>query len=195
MVQFDEFVTQYYNQFVEALATFDREPLKDILKVMDRLLETGGSLWVAGNGGSAAIANHTVCDMTKGTHVEQLPVLKSHSLACNIPMMTALSNDISYDDVFSRQLEYYLKPEDAVLLVSSSGNSTNVVKACEFANAQGNPTIAFVGFRGGRLKDIAAHHVWIPVENYGIVEDIHQSLMHVLSQYVRSRADNASSTP
>jgi D-sedoheptulose 7-phosphate isomerase len=99
-------------------------------------------------------------------------------------MLTALGNDISYDAVFSQQLKYYLGKDDALLLVSSSGNSPNVVKACEYANSCGVPTIAFVGFKGGRLRDIARHSVWIPIENYGMAEDAHQSLMHVTTQYI-----------
>jgi len=103
-------------------------------------------------------------------------------------MLTALGNDISYDDVFSEQLKYYLKDEDALLVVSSSGNSPNVVKAVEQATAAGVPTIAFVGFKGGKLKEIAQHVVHIEVENYGIVEDTHQSLIHALTQYMKARA-------
>jgi phosphoheptose isomerase len=114
------------------------------------------------------------------------------SLSSNIPMLTAIGNDIGYDEVFSLQLSYYVKPGDALLLVSSSGNSPNVVQACEFANGQSIPTIAFVGFKGGKLKEIAKHCVWIPVENYGIVEDTHQSLIHVVSQYMKRRVQRAS---
>jgi phosphoheptose isomerase len=124
---------------------------------------------------------------SKGTHVDGTPPLRSISLASNGAMITALANDIAYDRVFSEQLKYYLQPNDAVLLVSSSGNSPNVVKACEYANERGVPTIAFVGFKGGKLKELAKHVVWIPVDNYGIVEDAHQSLIHVMTQYIRSK--------
>jgi phosphoheptose isomerase len=89
--------------------------------------------------------------------------------------------------VFSEQLKYYLTENDAVLLVSSSGNSPNVVAACQYANERGVPTIAFVGFKGGKLAELAKHVIWIPIENYGIVEDSHQSLIHVLTQYLRAR--------
>jgi len=121
--------------------------------------------------------------------------MRSVSLAANGAMLTALANDLSYDQVFRQQLKYYLKPGDAVLLVSSSGNSPNVVQACEYANSMGAPTIAFVGFKGGKLAELAKHVVWIQVENYGIVEDTHQSLIHVLTQYLKARADSAASTP
>lgn len=184
MPDFDEFLDGYYDRFIEALREFDRKPLSGVLKVFERLVEREATLWVAGNGGSAAIANHTVCDVTKGTFVSGQKPLRCISLAANVPIFTALGNDIGYEEVFRTQLQYYLKPDDALLLVSSSGNSPNVVKACEYANEAGIPTIAFVGFEGGRLKDIAQHSIWIPIDNYGIVEDTHQSLIHALTQFI-----------
>ncbi len=189
MTEFKDFVDDYYARFVQALQSFDRAPLQGVLAVIDQVMAADGVVWVAGNGGSAAISNHAVCDLTKWTHVEGQATLSCHSLASNMPMVTALGNDIGYEDVFRRQLHYYLRPKDAVLLVSSSGNSPNVVNACTYANERNVPTIAFVGFKGGKLKELATHCVWVPVENYGIVEDAHQSLMHVLTQYIRVRAD------
>jgi phosphoheptose isomerase len=102
-------------------------------------------------------------------------------------MITAIGNDIGYEQIFRQQLQYYLGPKDAVLLVSSSGNSPNVVAACEYAKDRGVPTIAFVGFRGGKLKEIADHVVHVEIDNYGIAEDTHQSVMHVLTQYIKSQ--------
>ena len=189
IMEFEEFLEDYYRRFIDALESFDRSTLTPVLKVFEDIAISSGTLWVAGNGGSAAISDHTVCDSTKWTYVEGQPPLRSISLASNTPMITALANDLDYEDVFSRQLTYYLKPGDAVLLVSSSGNSPNIVKACEYANSRGIPTVAFVGFHGGKLKEIAKHTVWIPVENYGISEDTHQSLMHVITQYLRLQAE------
>ncbi len=187
MLDFQDFVSDYYRRFAETLTTFDKTPLTGVLSVIDRVLENDGILWVAGNGGSAAISNHTCCDMTKGTHTEGCAILRCQSLVANVPLLTAIGNDIGYEQTFEKQVEYYIRERDALLLVSSSGNSPNVVRACELANSQGIETIAFVGFKGGKLKEIAAHCVWVPVENYGIVEDTHQSLIHVLSQYMKQR--------
>jgi D-sedoheptulose 7-phosphate isomerase len=187
--EFENFVDDYYERFVQALREFDRTPLTPICETLERVRDAGGTVWVAGNGGSAAIADHTVCDTTKGTHVDGVSPLRSVSLSANGPMITALANDLSYEDVFRQQLVYYLGPKDAVLLVSSSGNSPNVVAACRYAKEQGVPTIAFVGFEGGELRRMADHAIWIPVDNYGIAEDTHQSLMHLLTQYLRMRAE------
>lgn len=187
MTDFERFALEYYARFSEALLDFDKGALNEVLAVFDGVIERGGILWTAGNGGSAAIADHTVCDCSKGTHTPGAQPFRTISLASNVPMITALANDISYDDVFSEQLKYYLTDRDALLVVSSSGNSPNVVKACEYAKAQGVPTVAFVGFKGGKLAEIADTVVHIKVENYGIVEDIHQSLIHVLTQYMAAR--------
>jgi phosphoheptose isomerase len=186
--EFQEFVRDYYQRFSEALLSFDKGPMSDVLSVIDRVHKADGILWVAGNGGSAAIANHTCCDMTKGTHTEGCKILRCQSLSANVPILTAIGNDIGYEQTFSKQVEYYIRENDALLLVSSGGNSPNVVNACQLANDLGVETIAFVGFRGGKLKEIAKHCVWIPVDNYGIVEDAHQSLIHVISQYMKHRA-------
>lgn len=188
MAEFQSFISDYYDRFVHVLQTFDKTPLTGVLEVVDQVVAGGGTLWVAGNGGSAAISNHTTCDMTKGTHVDGHPVLRCMSLVANMPLLTAIANDISYNQVFAQQVRYYMDRNDALLLVSSSGNSPNVVRACEAANERGIPTLAFVGFGGGKLKELAKHTVWVPVDNYGIIEDVHQSLIHAVSQFIRQRS-------
>ena len=185
--QFDQFVADYYSRFAAATLAFDKSALGGVLDVLNNVAAAGGTLWLAGNGGSAAIADHSVCDISKGTYKDGHPPLRAVSLSANGPLLTALGNDLSYDEVFSEPLKYYLTDKDAVLLVSSSGNSENVVRACEVANAQGVPTIAFTGFSGGRLAKLARHSIHIPVDNYGIVEDLHQSLIHVLTQYMMAQ--------
>lgn len=182
------FVTDYYRRFAETIQAFELGPLADVQAVIDDVRKAGGTLWVAGNGGSAAIADHIVCDCAKGTYVEGQPPLRTVALTSNGPILTALGNDISYDTVFSEQLKYYLTDKDALLVVSSSGNSPNVVNACAYANERGVPTIAFVGFKGGKLKDIARHVMHVEADNYGIVEDMHMSFIHVLTQYMTARA-------
>jgi len=134
------------------------------------------------------MADHIVCDTAKGTYVEGQPPFRTISLMANDAILTALGNDVSYEDGISEQLKYYLKPGDAFLVVSSSGNSPNVVKAVEYANAQGAETVAFVGFKGGKLNEVAKTSVHIAVDNYGIVEDLHMSLIHVLTQYMKARS-------
>ena len=185
MDDFSRFVEDYYARFTAVLQRIDAGTLQRIMDVFRNVAERGGTIWVAGNGGSAAIADHTVCDMTKGTYTDGAQPIRCVSLASNGPLLTAIANDIRYDQVFRHQLVLCLQPQDAVMLVSSSGNSPNVVEACRYAKERGVPTIAFVGFTGGELGRLADHVVWIQMDNYGIVEDAHQSVMHVLTQYMK----------
>jgi phosphoheptose isomerase len=110
-----------------------------------------------------------------------------HSLVANIEIATAIANDLSYGRLFSFQLESYGSPDDVLVAISSSGNSDNIVGALECAKRKGMTTIAMVGFSGGKAKELADIVLHVDNRNYGVVEDVHQSLMHVLAQYIRQR--------
>jgi phosphoheptose isomerase len=183
------FAEEYFGSFATVIGTLAREPLDKVVEILDEVRLHGGTLWVAGNGGSAAISDHLVCDCTKATHVPDAGTLRAVSLTSNGALLTALANDIDYSQVFRVQLEYYLRADDAVLLISSSGSSPSVVAACEYARERGVPTIAFVGFDGGKLRTLADVTIWVPVRNYGICEDAHQAIMHCITQYMRARSD------
>lgn len=185
---FPGFVMDYYARFARALQDVDADALTAVLAVLDKVAAKGGTLWLAGNGGSAGIADHAVCDITKGAYTEGNPPFRAVSLAANGPLLTALGNDVSYDDIYSEPVKFYAQDGDALLVVSSSGNSENVVRALRAAKAKGIPTIAFTGFKGGRLAEEADVLVHVPVDNYGIVEDLHMSFVHVLTQWMKLRA-------
>jgi D-sedoheptulose 7-phosphate isomerase len=184
MDDFDQFVSDYHDRLIRGLRSVDRVALAGVLEVFLGVAERGTTLYVAGNGGSASLSDHAACDLAKGTHADGHPPLRAVSLASNAAMITAIANDVAYDMVYRRQLEIYLRDGDAVLFVSASGSSPNVVEACRYANKRGVATIAFVGFAGGELARIAGHVVHVPIHDYGVAEDVHQGLMHVLSQYV-----------
>ena len=136
----------------------------------------GGRIFAAGNGGSAAISEHLSCDWQKGVHVAGKACLKVHCLTSNTSLFTAIANDYGYDKSFAFQLELAeLEKRDVVLLISSSGNSENVVQAMRFAKEKGCKVIGMSGFSGGKLKaesDISLH---VPFDNYGLVEDGHRA--------------------
>jgi phosphoheptose isomerase len=128
-----------------------------------------------------------VCDHTKGTRADTEIHPKVHSLVSNIEITTAIANDIAYDQVFSYQLRSYSVPGDVLVAISSSGSSPNVVNALEWAKANRVHTIAMTGFSGGKAAKIADISLHVDAHNYGVVEDVHQSLMHALAQYMRQR--------
>lgn len=181
---FVAFAKSYQEQFIAQVKAWDVKALEQLKDELLAARARGGTVFVAGNGGSAAVANHFECDASKGTHVEGHPPLATRSLSANPSMLTALGNDLGFEHVFEKQLLYFATPKDLVVLVSSSGNSPNVVKACEFAKAKGLRTVALVGFGGGKLKELADVALHVPLHNYGIVEDMHQACVHLVTQYL-----------
>jgi phosphoheptose isomerase len=165
--------------------------LQKAADALDALYAARNVLYVCGNGGSAAIADTFVCDHAKLVQTDTILVPRVHSLASNGPMVTAIANDLSYADVFAYQLRTLAQPGDALLCISASGDSENVVRAASWAKANNHTVIAFTGFSGGRLRGLADISLHVDGDNYGVIEDTHQSLMHVLAQYVRLRRMDA----
>ena len=107
------------------------------------------------------------------------------SLASNVELITAIANDIGYDDVFAYQIRTQARPGDVLLAISSSGRSPNIIRALRAARNSGVSTIALTGFGGGDARRIADVCIHVDASNYGIVEDLHQAIMHALAQYIR----------
>ena len=182
MKSFDE----YFTQVNTAASQIDRVALEKAFNAID-ICE---KLYIMGNGGSAAIADHWVCDYMKGINDDTgtFPTVKAYSLASNGPLVTALANDLGYEMVFTAQLEYYRCEEgDVVIAVSSSGNSKNIVNGLRRAKGFGATTIALTGFTGGEAAKMADISVHVPCNNYGVVEDCHMMILHAISQRIRYR--------
>ena len=142
-----------------------------------------------GNGGSAAIADHLCCDLVKGTHVDGHPTIEVGSLTSNVALYSAIANDFGFENVFSTQIKFLGKEGDVLIAISSSGNSANIIQAVESAHALGMTSIGLSGFKGGPLKENAHIPLHVDAQNYGIVEDAHQSMMHILAQFIAGRRD------
>lgn len=153
-------------------------------ELLNKTHKTGGRVFVGGNGGSAAISDHLNCDFIKGTHTEKTTSINVQSLVGSQALFTAIGNDFGYEHTFSFQLKAAnLTSQDMVILISSSGNSPNIVEAARFAHDRRSPVLGLTGFDGGALKEIADVKIHIPFNNYGIVEDCHQAIMHILAQW------------
>jgi phosphoheptose isomerase len=175
----------YFEQYAEASQSVDREKLAAAAEILLTAYKTSKTLYVCGNGGSASISNHLACDHGKllATDTDLLP--RVQSLATNVEVITAIANDISYDEVFIHQLKLVADPGDVVMTVSSSGDSENVVRAAQWARDFGLEVISMTGFLGGRTAEAASVNLHVEGDNYGIIEDVHQSVMHLLGQYMR----------
>jgi len=181
----DGYCDAYFEEIRRAAASVDRTKLVAAARLLEDVNTRGATLFSCGNGGSAAIANHLVCDHLKGVRTDTDLTPRVISLSTNMEMITAIANDISYFEVFAYQLSALAKPGDLLLTISASGDSENVVRAALWARDNGLGVIAFTGFGGGRVADLATVHLHVEADNYGIIEDVHQSLMHMLAQYLR----------
>jgi D-sedoheptulose 7-phosphate isomerase len=177
----------YFEQLKIAAASVDRAALSQAADRLEAAYAKGATLYVCGNGGSAAISNHLICDHLKLIRTDTDLVPRVVSLSTNIETITAIANDISYDDVFVYQLESLGRKDDVLMTISSSGDSENVVRAATWAKENGLGMIALTGFAGGRTATIADINVHVQSDNYGVIEDVHQSVMHMLAQYVRQK--------
>lgn len=182
-----DFAAAYFEQYRLAAASVDPEALRRAGDLVGAVVGEGRTIYSCGNGGSAAIANHLACDCLKGIRTGTDVRPKVCSLSSTVELITAIANDISYDDVFAFQLDSLGQPGDLLIAISSSGQSPNIVKALTLAKEKGLRTLAMTGFGGGASAEIADVSLHVKAENYGVVEDIHQSFMHLLAQYVRHR--------
>ena len=180
-----DYADAYFDHLSAATASIDRAAVEAAARRIADAAKAGQRIYSCGNGGSAAIANHLVCDCMKGIRSDSTLRPQVVSLSTTVEIITAIGNDIGYDEVFRFQLESLARKGDVLVAISSSGNSPNIINAIEWAKANGVTTIAMTGFSGGgaaKLADISLH---VDAQNYGIVEDLHQSLMHLLAQYIR----------
>jgi len=176
------------NYLVELEAVVRSISRAEVAAAAAALLENwreGRHVFILGNGGSAATASHMANDLNKFTIVEGQPRFRVMALTDNVPLLTAVGNDLSYADVFVEPLRNWLRPGDLVIGISASGNSPNVIKAVNYAKAQGARVVGFCGHPGGQLAQLADVKVIIPSTQIGHQEDGHMILDHVISLALR----------
>jgi D-sedoheptulose 7-phosphate isomerase len=191
--------TSDYSRYLSDLkSVLENLPLEDARRAADILFkayQNDRSVFLFGNGGSAALASHLATDLGKGTHFPGPSALKSVrrfkaiSLTDNVPMMTAWSNDLSYEQVFVGQMENFIRARDVALGISGSGNSPNVLRALELARRVGAITIGLTGCGGGRMKDLLDCPVIVPSNHMQQVEDAHLILAHLIFLDVKARIE------
>lgn len=182
----NEYIKSYKSRLFNLFETIKIDDLEKVITSIVGAFRNGKTLYIAGNGGSATTASHMQADFCFFVryYTEFRP--KVVALTDSIPMITAIGNDNSFDDIFVEQLKGRFEKGDVLLAISASGNSRNVIKAAEFANEQGGISIAFVGFKGGKLKEISQIPLYTPnaEKDYGPIEDLHMILNHLIINYL-----------
>jgi D-sedoheptulose 7-phosphate isomerase len=177
----EKFVDNYISGQVSALRSIKKEDVSKLITLFRHALDNDRQIFVCGNGGSAANASHFVTDLGKGSSDKTYRRFRCLSLNDNVSWMTALGNDYDYSEVFSRQLMNLGRTGDILMVMSVSGGSPNLVKAVEWAKANGCSTIALVGGSKGRLADLADHVLVVDDTHYGRVEDAHMGICHMIA--------------
>ncbi len=174
----------YAGKVSAVVESLNHESLNNALDLLARASNEGDSVFVAGNGGSAATASHFVTDLNKRNPESKLSAM---SLCDNTSLMSMISNDYGFDQVFLKQLENLAKPNSILVVISASGNSKNLVKATEWANQHRIKTIGLTGFDGGILAKLAnvSLHVKTEIGTYAMAEDAHSIICHFISVTLR----------
>ena len=181
----EQFSKSYFSYLKEIFDKVDLSEIKSFVEILLAARENGSTIFFIGNGGGAATASHFANDLSFGTNEYKKP-FKVMSITDNIAILTALSNDYGYEDVFVRQLRVYGNKDDVVVGISASGNSQNLIKAFDYASSIGIKTVALTAFDGGRMKEISDYGIHIPTDKkeYGPAEDLHMILDHLVSNYL-----------
>ena len=188
----------YTKYLGELKGLIDQLPLAQLKQAADILFHAyhnDRSIFLFGNGGSAALASHLATDLAKGTHfpgpssMKNVRRMRVLSLTDNVPLMTAWSNDLEYEQVFAGQLENFVRARDVAFGISGSGNSPNVLRALELARRSGATTVGFAGFGGGLMKPLLDCAVVVDSQNMQQVEDAHVILSHLLFLDLKARIE------
>lgn len=191
-------VRHYFGEVGDLLRQVPFAAVDRVVETLANANQLRQTVYICGNGGSAATATHFGCDLAKRPIVTGQPRFRVVSLTDNTALMTALSNDIGYDDVFAEQLLPLVRKGDVLIGISGSGNSRNVLKAVEVAKNTGAITVGFSGYDGGKLAPMVDISVHIPSFNMAMVEDVHLMLEHAICERllaINKEAASAVATP
>jgi len=173
-------IKKYLKLLEKKLSTLKMREINQIVNVLKTAYDHGNAIFTMGNGGSGTIASHIVCDFNKGVSENLDRKFRVMCLNDNMPSVSAIANDISYDAIFVEQLKNFLRPADVVIGISSSGNSGNIIRAIDYANKKGAVTVGFCGYDGGKLKRAAQYCIHVDVDDMKVAEDIHSIISHVM---------------
>lgn len=184
-----DYAREYVDHMAEVVKALDVAAVAKAAEVIERCAEDDKTFFILGNGGSGAVGAHWVNDLSANTVVAGKPGFRVMSLTDNAFSVTALANDASYEEIFSIQLQANMRPGDVVMALSVSGNSPNILRGVEYANANGGYTIGCCGMQGGELQKIAQLPIYIPStkDEYGPVEDMFSVIMHIIQSYISMR--------
>lgn len=185
-----EFLNAYCQELSDELFKLDAAEFQKAIDILVDVYKRDGQVFIAGNGGSAGTANHFVCDFSKNAIPYDQRRFRVISVCDNVEKITAYGNDFCFEEIFRFQLGNLMRPGDALIVVSASGNSPDLVRACEYAKELGCPIIALSGFGGGKICDGASAVLKTDMRSYERIEDLHSSILHMIVCWFKGNALN-----
>lgn len=189
----EEWYARAYSGYLsQMLSALDFKAIVEIIQVFKKAKQDGHTIYFVGNGGSASTCSHYAEDMTYGMRNTKEGAFKAISLCDNIAYITAIANDEGFENIFVKQMEAVFSKGDVLVGISGSGNSENIVKAVKYANKIGGVSVGIIGFDGGIMKKLCHHYILVETAKgeYGIVEDIHIILDHLINTLLAGRGGN-----
>jgi len=186
------FYHQYFKNLTNTVKKLDLKLIDKTTSIIIDAIENKKNIFIAGNGGAGSVENHILCDFNKGIKISSKKKLipKFISLSSPIEQITAISNDIDFKKIFSFQIENYLEENDVIILLSVSGTSPNIIDILKFLQKKKCKIIFLTGFRKKNLKENVDIYINLKCKNYGISEDIFCTILHAISQKIRSNFKN-----
>lgn len=178
-------VDDYLDRLRTAIDGLPRDRLNQLAQTLLGAYRNDKQVFTIGNGGSSSTASHLAADLSKNTTGANTRRFRITSLNDNAAIVTAIANDLGYENVFVEQLINLIRPGDVLIAVSASGNSPNIVKAIRYAQEQSAHVAALLGFDGGEAAKLADNAIVVPSSDFGIVEDLHLAINHILVEYFR----------
>src|SRR4051794_25541465 len=180
-------IRDYLGRLTSTLESLPAASIESLSEMLYRAYTDGKQVFTLGNGGSASTASHMAADLAKNTISANMHRFRILSLNDNQSLMTALANDLGYENVFSEQLKNLIRPGDLLIAISASGNSPNVLNAIRYAQRQCAEVVGLLGFEGGEAARLADLSIVVPCDHYGVVEDVHLIINHILVDYFGRR--------
>jgi D-sedoheptulose 7-phosphate isomerase len=178
-------VDDYLDRLRAAIDGLPRDRLNQLAETLLGAYRNDKQVFTIGNGGSSSTASHLAADLSKNTTGANTRRFRITSLNDNAAIVTAIANDLGYENVFAEQLINLIRPGDVLIAVSASGNSPNIVNAIRYAQQQSAHVAALLGFDGGQAAKLADNAIIVPSSDFGIVEDLHLAINHILVEYFR----------
>lgn len=179
----------YCKELSEELFKLDENEFQKLIDILLDVYKRDAQVFIAGNGGSAATANHFVCDFSKNAIPYEKRRFRVISVCDNVEKITAYGNDFCFEEIFRFQLGNLMRPGDALIVISASGNSPDLVRACEYAKEIGGKIIALSGFGGGKICNGADAVLKTDMRSYERIEDLHASIMHMIVCWFKENQD------